>query len=364
MASKQTDREEAKDIIVQNGASSFVKARADWLNIDKVHLSFVQHTGLKNGCKKLAAIEAALPIYRATGKMVNNMPEDNVSGLQKLAYMVSNGSLFTRLKNSRSAALEKYRKENPNGTANGDIYCDSVFEFVGGSEAKSKNGNNIPIRYRKISIAPAAFKANRQNSNIVLEAFECDGSTTNTAGFVPQKGCPNKVQIRVGFKPAEFVVFIQAIMNVWQAELSRRAIMGEGEFYSWFAHRDGGSVAAIPQNVPTPAQIPVETAANPAPKTYRVTIIVAYDTAGALFVAATKDKFVDTLREGLRKMLNCEQAWVLPKDEADKVLAAVENDQAIPTARAHSKKSPDTYNFLNFRRCTVNAVPVSETPAQ
>ena len=37
MASKQTDREEAKDIIVQNGASSFVKARADWLNIDKVH---------------------------------------------------------------------------------------------------------------------------------------------------------------------------------------------------------------------------------------------------------------------------------------------------------------------------------------
>ena len=164
MASKQTDREEAKDIIVQNGASSFVKARADWLNIDKVHLSFVQHSGLKNGCKKLAAIEAALPIYRATGKMVNNMPEDNVSGLQKLAYMVSNGSLFTRLKNSRSAALEKYRKENPNGAANGDIYCDSVFEFVGGSEAKSKNGNNIPIRYRKISIAPAAFKANRQNS--------------------------------------------------------------------------------------------------------------------------------------------------------------------------------------------------------
>ena len=360
MANKQADRE-AKDIIVQNGASSFVKARADWLNIDKVHLSFVQHSGMKNGCKKLAAIEAALPIYRATGKMVNNMPEDNVSGLQKLAYMVSNGSLFTRLKNSRAAAMDKYRKENPNG-ANGDIYCESVFEFVGGSEAKNKNGHTVPIRYRKISIAPAAFKANRPNTNIVLEAFECDGSTTTTAGFVPQKGCPNKVQIRVGFKPAEFVVFIQAIMNVWQAELSRRAIMGEGEFYSWFAHRDSEPSAATVQNNTVPAS--VDTPAHSVPQTYRVTIIVAYDTAGALFVAATKDKFVDTLREGLRKMRNCEQAWVLPKDEADKVLAAVESDTAIPTARAHSKKSPDTYDFLNFRRCTVNAVQVSDAPSQ
>ena len=333
------NQDQIQDIICQNGAMSFVKARGDWLNIDKIHLSFVQHTGLKNGCKQVSAIEAALPIYRAAGKLAgNNQPEDNVSGLQKLDYMVHNGSLFSRLKASRAAALKK-------SNGNGDIYCESVFEYIGGSAAKVKNGQQIPIRYRKISVSPAAFKPNQENTNLILEAFECDGGTTTTGGFVPLKGFPNKTQIRVMFKPAEFVVFVESMMNAWKAELVRRAICGEQQFYRWHDHHN--------KNEEEPKQS-VSPPASPQPTVKKVSIIVAYDTAGALFVAATKERFVDTLREGLKQMLDTKQQWVLPKSEADKVLTAVSADEKIPTVTAHSKTDKEMSDYLNFRRVNIS----------
>ncbi|MFR3791418.1 MAG: hypothetical protein ACLTWO_05735 [Blautia massiliensis (ex Durand et al. 2017)] len=350
----EQNKQEAKEIIVQNSAVSFVKAMGDWLNIDKVHLSFVQHTGLKNGCKQVAAIEAALPVYRATGKMVNNVPEDNVSGLQKLSYMIDNGSFFTRLKSSRAAALDKYNREHQNPNGNDDIYCESVFEFIGGSDAKTKNGQTIPIRYRRISITPAVFKPNRRNNNIVLEALECDGSSTSTAGFVPQKGFPNKVQIRVMFKPAEFVVFIKAIMNVWQAELTRRAVCGELQFYRWRDHNKQGDKGAQTPVANEPQQTQGQSNAAVPSVPANVGIIVTYDTAGDLFIAATKEQFVTTFRNGLIKMLNTEKKWVLPSDEAKKLLDAVEKGEHLPTIKSHSKLDESTFNFINSRRVTVS----------
>lgn len=345
------NKQEAKEIVVQNAATSFVKAMGDWLNIDKVHLSFVQHTGLKNGCKQVAAIEAALPVYRASGKVINNQPEDNVSGLQKLSYMIQNGSLFSRLKKSRAAALSKYNAEHQTVNNNDDIYCDSVFEFIGGSAAKVKNGQTLPIRYRRIAIVPASFKPNRGNNNIILEALECDGASTNTAGFVPQKGFPNKTQIRVTFKPAEFVVFVDAMMNAWQAELTRRAICGEQQFYRWRDHNkpDENAQAAASQQVASNSLVP-DAVAVPA----SVGIIVTYDTAGELFIAATKEQFVSTFREGLRTILHTERQWVLPSDEAKKLLDAVENGTSLPTVKAHSKVDESAFDFINSRRVTVS----------
>lgn len=345
------NKQEAKEIIVQNAATSFVKAMGDWLNIDKVHLSFVQHTGLKNGCKQVAAIEAALPVYRASGKVINNQPEDNVSGLQKLSYMIQNGSLFSRLKKSRAAALSKYTAEHQTANNSDDIYCESVFEFIGGSAAKVKNGKNIPIRYRRIAIVPASFKPNRGNNNIILEALECDGAATNTAGFIPQKGFPNKTQIRVTFKPAEFVVFVDAMMNAWQAELTRRAVCGEQQFYRWRDHnkQDENVQPAVSQPVANNSPAP-DAVAVPA----NVGIIVTYDTAGELFIAATKERFIPTFREGLRKILHTKNQWILPSDEAQKLLEAVEKDESLPTIKAHSKTDENMFDFINSRRVTVS----------
>lgn len=336
------ENQSLKEIVVQYGAKSFVSAKSDWLSIDKVHLSFVQHTGLKSGCKLQASIEAAMPIYKATGKMVNGVPEDSVSGLEKLAYMVENGSIFKRLQAARNAAEARHNQSGQTG----DIYCESVFEYIGGSNAKTRDGVSTPVRYRRISISPAAFKPGMKNANIIMEAFECDGATTSTAGFVPQKGCPNKVQIRVGFKPAEFTVFIRAIMNVWRAELTRRAIVGEQEFYRWRDHQD---------NAPAPA--PATAPAQPeqvVPKKYQLDIIVAHDSAGDLFIGDIKANFINTFRNGLSAMLKTERAWVLPKDEANKALTAINGTGPIPTVRAHSKSDTEAADFISFRRLTLH----------
>lgn len=51
------------------GAKSFVKARTDWMEFDKIRLSFVRHSGRKNGAAQEAAIEGAIPIHGNAGAL-------------------------------------------------------------------------------------------------------------------------------------------------------------------------------------------------------------------------------------------------------------------------------------------------------
>lgn len=67
--------EEDNIIFAVQGAKSFLKCKMDWVGIGKLHVSFVSHTGLENGCKQLGHIEAALPFdgedgALALGKMI------------------------------------------------------------------------------------------------------------------------------------------------------------------------------------------------------------------------------------------------------------------------------------------------------
>lgn len=332
-------------IIEQCGSMSLVKAKTDWLNINKIHLSFVQHTGLKNGCKRVASIEAALPIYLASGMVAegSNAPEDNSSGLEKLVYMVNSKSLFTRLDASRKAALA----QNPNADK---VYPASVFEFMGGSTDKSTG----KIRYRKISIGPAMIAKGRPNKNIVLKCMECDGKTTATGGLVALPEYPNQVSISVPFKPAEFVVFIMAIKNAWQAELCKRAITGTGEFETWHdKHKNDGQSqeanAAVPQSS-IAADVPVADTNGD-----RIELVIAYDQLGLLFVVTTPANFQASLRKGLEKMLASEKQWVMSKDEAQKLLQAIQTGTSIPVVTMTSKVDASFVNHIFCKRISLSA---------
>lgn len=79
--------EEDNIIFAVQGAKSFLKCKMDWVGIGKLHVSFVSHTGLENGCKQLGHIEAALPFdgedgALALGKMILRGDLDKVAPAQ------------------------------------------------------------------------------------------------------------------------------------------------------------------------------------------------------------------------------------------------------------------------------------------
>ena len=63
-------KEKDDSVIYQiQGPKSFLKVKMDWANIDKVHLSFVSHTGRANGCSPIAHVEGALRINGGDGAL-------------------------------------------------------------------------------------------------------------------------------------------------------------------------------------------------------------------------------------------------------------------------------------------------------
>ena len=105
--------EEDNIIFAAQGAKSFLKCKMDWAGIGKLHVSFVSHTGLENGCKQLGHIEAALPF-------------DGEDGALALGKMILRGDLDK----GRARSIKKAKET-------GAKFPEPVFTYNGGSEAKA-----------------------------------------------------------------------------------------------------------------------------------------------------------------------------------------------------------------------------------
>ena len=141
--------EEDNIIFAVQGAKSFLKCKMDWVGIGKLHVSFVSHTGLENGCKQLGHIEAALPF-------------DGEDGALALGKMILRGDLDK----GRARSIKKAKET-------GAKYPEPVFTYNGGSEAKADR----PVMWRQVSIAPGA------KSDFVFQVTEAEGEKNVRGGY-------------------------------------------------------------------------------------------------------------------------------------------------------------------------------------
>ncbi|MEG1925300.1 MAG: hypothetical protein RR415_06105 [Ruthenibacterium sp.] len=183
---KKAEEKEKDHFAAQQGKMSFVKAKMDWAAIDKIHLSFVKHTGQPT-CSPVSHIEAALSVGGATGALY-------------LSQLVISGVASQKRKISLAKTADE-RKANPGKT----VYPQPFFESFGGTAAKGKE-----TLFRAVSLAPGMA------TDYVLQAKEGAGEITNTGGIQMKKGA-KETRISVGFSSAELLAFAVAIQIEWTA---------------------------------------------------------------------------------------------------------------------------------------------------
>jgi len=260
------------------GKTAFVKVKADWFNIDKLHLSFVRHNGDKTNCKQLAAIEAAMPMI--TG----------AENAMTFAEYILSGRMMQKAYETRRTAPQGAKYFNP------------IFTVMGGSPAKEGK----PCRWRQVSLAPG------MRTEFALSVIEADGETTNTGGFSMKKGA-EMTRIDIGVTEGELVALAGNIKAFWTAELTRRAI-------------NTGIPELIPQEADEQYSAPAPTAALPG------TVYAVYDSMGdePMFVTPSVEVAIAGLKDYIKKV-NASPAHFVLK-EKDK-FAAIENSIRNNTAK-------------------------------
>ena len=216
--------EEDNIIFAVQGAKSFLKCKMDWVGIGKLHVSFVSHTGLENGCKQLGHIEAALPF-------------DGEDGALALGKMILRGDL-----DKGRARLIKKAKET------GAKYPEPVFTYNGGSEAKADR----PVMWRQVSIAPGV------KSDFVFQVTEAEGEKNVRGGYQKKVGAEVK-RISVGVSSRKLLEYASKIEAYYQDYLANP------ERYAGYWEKNA-QVPAPAATSALPTQVPVAvTAPAPAP---------------------------------------------------------------------------------------------------
>lgn len=170
-----------KDYFFQiQGLKSFCKAKNDWIRFERIHLSFVQHTG-KPKCEQTGSIEGALKLHGADGAL-------------HLANMILSGELAKKAAQSKAQA---------NGS-----YPQAVFVSLGGTPAaRSKTGSAV---FRQFSVSPGS------KSDYVFTMSQCDGEETQTGGISPKKGA-QRTNIFVPLSSGDLRDFAQSVIAEYTA---------------------------------------------------------------------------------------------------------------------------------------------------
>lgn len=232
-------------IFQQQGPMSFMKVKMDWARIGKLHLSFVKHSGRKNGCTQLAHIEAAIDLFGGPGK----------ENAHYLAESIKNG-YFERL---RAESIRKKQETNSQ-------YCDPIFASNGGSQAKE----NRPCMWRVVTIAPGL------KTDYAVSVSEAEGVVNAMGGFSKKEGA-QITRIDVGMSREEMLALAGVITSA--SECYMNYMIGPGAF-------SNGNAAPT-----APAQSSVAPNENsrpaPAVQTERPEFCWAiYDTLGENFTVA------------------------------------------------------------------------------
>lgn len=157
------------------GLTSFCKARADWLDFDRIHLSFVKHEGKKNNCKQTMAIEGAVKLHGSDGVLY-------------LSELVLSGAA--------KKMAEQSKKEATNG------FVQPFFTTMGGTV--SSRSNKGQCMFRQFSVAAG------NKSDYVFQMMTCAGEENATGGIQPVKGAKHDT-IYVSLSSADLVAFARAV---------------------------------------------------------------------------------------------------------------------------------------------------------
>lgn len=195
MASENTMQQNAENVTYRNvepywemqGSTSFCKARSDWMEIGKLHLSFVQHAGRNKGCQQLQAFETAIDWHGERGALV-------------LIQMILSGEVYN---------LAAQSKANP---VNG--YAQPFFEYMGGS-----NRDGV-CKSRIFSVAPG------MKTDFVFTVTECEGQVNSLGGYMPKKDAP-RTSIRVPLSARNLIDFAVSTKAEYEAYRTKVLLNGE-----------------------------------------------------------------------------------------------------------------------------------------
>lgn len=171
-------------------ATSFCKAKGDWLAFGRIHLSFVQHEG-KPHCKQTAAIEGAIKLHGADGALY-------------LSDMILSGTVKKKAEKSRAEA-------------NGG-FAAPIFTSMGGTAAsRSKDGT---ATFRQFSLAPGS------RSDYVFSMMTCAGEMNTIGGIQPLKGA-QRTTIYVPLSSGDLVDFARSVQTEYGAYRTHCLTKGE-----------------------------------------------------------------------------------------------------------------------------------------
>lgn len=264
------------------GLKSFVKAKPDMLQFEKVHFSFVEHSGKDNGAVQKQAVEAYIPVHGDTGALY-------------LSQLILSGGAKALSKRNKEAA-EKKKMENGDGKT---VYADAIFTAIGGSKAKDNN----PCQYREFKICPGL------KSDYSMEIMTCEGQMTKTGGYAPAANA-TRTYIRVGVSTQLLCDLAVSIQSEWTAMVTAQAIANLG---------------AKPQ-----VQTQVQTQPQAEPKTITVEktvekivapaqIVLLYDTGNyynqGYTVAVKLENAISKIQEIIKELLNGTNKFVSDKND-------------------------------------------------
>lgn len=264
------------------GLTSFCKARGDWLEFDRVHLSFVKHEGKANNCKQILAIEGAIKLHGSDGALF-------------LSELVLSGA-------AKKMAI-KAKEEASNG------YPQPIFSSMGGTvSSRSQKGQCM---FRQFSVAPGT------KSDFVLQMMTCPGEENATGGIQPIKGAKRDT-VYVPLSSGDLADFARSIQMEVTAFRTAKMLSGTS-----VEKNEGGNVCETPlTSSPTPAKDPM--------------LVIIYETTGIVnngmpFVAHV-DNSINELKTVIQMLLAATERYVCVPEQynhAVELIGAGEKGSAI-----------------------------------
>lgn len=251
------------------GLKSFCKAKGDWLNFEKIHLSFVSHEG-KPTCKQVMSIEGAIKIHGKDGALF-------------LSDMILSG-VAKKIADSNRAAVQQGE------------YAKPIFESMGGtSAARSKDGKCM---FRNFSVSPGL------KSDYVFTMVTCAGTENSTGGIQAVSGAKRDT-IHVSLSSGDLFDFARSVQIEYTA--FRTLCLSKGS-------RPANTLSTPVQgNQPQTPEVtqPQSVSAN-LPVLRRVCVIV--DTSGTfnlgIPIVTTSEKAILVIQEATKAVLKNEKRFV------------------------------------------------------
>lgn len=265
------------------GLTSFCKARADWLEYDRIHLSFVKHEGKNNNCKQTLAIEGAVKLHGSDGVLY-------------LSELILSGAVKKLAEKAKAAA--------------GNGYVQPIFTSIGGTV--SVRSNNGQCMFRQFSVAPGS------KSEYVLQMTTCPGEENSTGGIQPVKGAKRE-SIYVPLSSGDLVSFAKAVQIEVTAFRTARMLSGNTEN----SEKGHTQPATLEKHTVQPAQS--------AAQAEKPTLAIIYETTGivnkGLPFAMLADNGVNMLKGVVQALLGAPERYVCIPEQYNKAVKLIEDKQ-------------------------------------